>query len=153
MKNTRHYRAFSAVLIFLAGAALIFARPPHAADVIIIHAKAFTVDTAHPWAQAVAVTGGKIVSVGQDAEIEKLRGPGTRVIDAGGRLVLPGFVDCHIHFLDGSLSLGRVNLEGAKDPSEIQQRLRDYAAKHPGNDWVLGRGWDYAMFGAEALPH
>jgi predicted amidohydrolase YtcJ len=101
----------------------------------------------------VAVTDGKIVSVGEDAETEKLRGPGTKVIDAGGRLVLPGFVDCHIHFLDGSLSLGRVNLEGAKDASDIQQRLRDYAAKHPGNDWVLGRGWNYAMFGAEALPH
>ena len=54
--------------------------------------------------------------------------------------------------MDGSLSLGRVNLEGAKDVAEIQQRLRDYAAKHPGNDWLLGRGWDYAMFGAAALP-
>jgi predicted amidohydrolase YtcJ len=75
------------------------------------------------------------------------------VIEAGGHLVLPGFVDCHIHFLDGSLSLGRVNLEGAKDAADIQQRLRDYAAKHPGKDWVLGRGWNYAMFGPEALPH
>ena len=74
------------------------------------------------------------------------------MIDAGGQLVLPGFVDCHIHFLDGSLSLGRVNLEGAKDVADIQQRLREYAAKHPGKDWILGRGWDYAMFGAAALP-
>jgi len=68
-------------------------------------------------------------------------------------LILPGFVDCHIHFIDGSLSLGRVNLAGAKDVADIQQRLRDYAAKHPGKDWVLGRGWNYAMFGSETLPH
>ena len=66
---------------------------------------------------------------------------------------MPGFVDCHIHFIDGSISLGRVNLEGAKDVPDIQQRLRDYAAKHPGTDWLLGRGWDYAMFGAETLPN
>src|SRR5258705_10642337 len=153
MKKTRKYQAVSVVLISLAGAALIFAQPPRAADTIITHGKVFTLDTRHPSAQAVAVADAKIVSVGEDAEIEKLRGPGTKVIDAVGRLVLPGFVDCHIHFLDGSLSLGRVNLEGAKDATDIQQRLRDYAAKHPGQDWVLGRGWNYAMFGAEALPH
>jgi len=153
MKKTRKYQAVSVVLISLAAVVVIFAQPPRAADTIITHGKVFTLDTRHPWAQAVAVADAKIVSVGEDAEIEKLRGPGTKVIDAGGRLVLPGFVDCHIHFLDGSLSLGRVNLEGAKDATDIQQRLRDYAAKHPGQDWVLGRGWNYAMFGAEALPH
>jgi len=75
------------------------------------------------------------------------------VIDAGGKLVLPGFVDCHIHFLDGSFSLGRVNLEGAKDAADIQKRLREYATGHPGDGWILGRGWNYAMFGPEALPH
>jgi predicted amidohydrolase YtcJ len=153
MKRTRKYQAVSAVLISLAAAVVIFAQPPRAADTIITRGQVFTLDGGHPWAQAVAVAGTRIVSVGEDAEIEKLRGPGTKVIDAGGRLVLPGFVDCHIHFLDGSLSLGRVNLEGAKDAADIQQRLRDFAAKHSGKDWVLGRGWNYAMFGAEALPH
>jgi hypothetical protein len=153
MKKTRKYQAFCVVAIGLAAAALMFAAPPRATDTIITHGKVFTLDSQHPWAQAVAMTNGKIVAVGEDTEIEKLRGPGTNVIDAGGRLVLPGFVDCHIHFLDGSLSLGRVNLEGAKDAADIQQRLRDYASKHPGKDWVLGRGWNYAMFGAEALPH
>ncbi len=124
-----------------------------AADTIVLHGRVYTVNAAQPWVQALAIHGDKIVAVGEDSKIEKLRQPGTKVIDAGGRLVLPGFVDCHIHFLDGSLSLGRVNLEGARNPADIQQRLRDYAAKHPGNDWVRGRGWDYAMFGAAALPH
>ena len=153
MKKPCKYRAVSAVLVSLAAAVLIVAQPPRAAETIIIDGKVFTLDAQHPWAQAVAMMGDKIVAVGEDAQIEKLREPGTKVIDAAGRLVLPGFVDCHIHFLDGSLSLGRVNLEGAKDASDIQQRLRDYAAKHPGKDWVLGRGWNYAMFGPEALPH
>lgn len=123
------------------------------ADIIVIHARVYTENPKQQWAQAVAIQGGKIVAVGDDAAIEKMRGMGTKVINAGGKLVLPGFADCHIHFLDGSLSLGRVNLEGAKDAADIQKRLREYASEHPGEDWVLGRGWNYAMFGPEALPH
>jgi len=123
------------------------------ADIIVIHGRVYTENPKQPWAQAVAIHGAKIVAVGDDAAIEKMRGMGTKLINAGGKLVLPGFTDCHIHFLDGSLSLGRVNLEGAKDAADIQKRLRDYAAEHPGEDWILGRGWNYAMFGPEALPH
>ncbi len=123
------------------------------ADIIVIHGRVYTENPKQPWAQAVAIHRGKIVAVGDDPVIERMRGMGTKVIDAGGKLVLPGFVDCHIHFIDGSFSLGRVNLEGAKDPVDIQKRLREYASNHPGDDWVLGRGWNYAMFGPEALPH
>jgi predicted amidohydrolase YtcJ len=123
------------------------------ADTIIARGKVYTGNAEQPWAENVAIHEGKIVAVGDESTVFKLRYAGTEVIEAGGHLVLPGFVDCHIHFIDGSLSLGRVNLEGAKDAADIQQRLRDYAAKHPGKDWVLGRGWNYAMFGAEALPH
>lgn len=122
------------------------------ADTIVIHARIYTLNSKQPWAQALAIRADKIVAVGDDEQIEKYRHPGTKVLDAGGQLVLPGFVDCHVHFMGGSLSLGRVNLEESKDVAEIQERLREYAAKHPGNDWILGRGWDYAMFGAAALP-
>jgi len=124
-----------------------------AADIIVVHGRVYTEDPKQPWAQAVAIYRGKIVAVGTDPEIERRRGMGTKVINAGGKLVLPGFVDCHIHFIDGSFSLGRVNLEGAKDSADIQKRLREYASEHPGDDWILGRGWNYAMFGPEALPH
>jgi len=75
-----------------------------------------------------------------------------KVINAGGKLVLPGFVDCHIHFIDGSFSLGRVNLEGAKDPADIQKRLREYASERPGDDWILGRGWNYAHVRRRGAP-
>ena len=123
------------------------------ADIIVLQGRVYTENPQQPWAQAVAIYRGKIVAVGDDPEIERRRGIGTKVINAGGKLVLPGFVDCHIHFIDGSFSLGRVNLEGAKDPADIQKRLREYAAEHPGDDWILGRGWNYAMFGPEALPN
>jgi predicted amidohydrolase YtcJ len=123
------------------------------ADILIVHAKVYTVDPAKPWGQAVAIRKGKIVAVGHDEEIEKYRGIGTKWIDAGGKLVLPGFTDCHIHFIGGSLGLSRVNLEGAKDVAEIQQRLREYAKQHPEEPWILGRGWDYAMFAPDTLPN
>jgi predicted amidohydrolase YtcJ len=123
------------------------------ADTILINGKVYTENAIQSWAQAVAILGEKIIAVGEDADIEKLRGPATKVIDAGGRLVLPGFVDCHIHFMEGSISLGQANLEGAKNPAEIQHILREYANKHPGNGWILGGGWNYAMFGEENLPN
>jgi len=122
------------------------------ADILIVHAKVYTMDAEKPWAQAVAIRKGKIAAVGRDEEVERYRGIGTKWIDAGGKLVLPGFTDCHVHFLDGSLGLGRISLEGAKDVADLQKRLREYAAQHPGTGWILGRGWNYAMFGAAALP-
>src|SRR5438552_16670293 len=152
-------RAFRVVLQSLplllssAGMARPQGRLVEPADIIVVHGRVYTENPQQPWAQAVAIHRGKIVAVGDEAIVERMRGAGTKMIDAAGKLVLPGFVDCHIHFIEGSLNLGRVNLEGAKDPAEIQKRLREYASGHPGNDWVLGRGWNYAMFGAEALAH
>ena len=144
------------VCVFFFAAAPVTARGSKdakiTADMVVLHGRIYTLNSKQPWAQALAIRGDKIVAVGDDAAIGKFRGSETKVIDAAGQLVLPGFVDGHIHFMDGSLSLGRVNLDGAKDVAEIQQRLRDYAAKHPGKDWLLGRGWDYAMFGAATLP-
>src|SRR5277367_6979279 len=77
------------------------------ADSLILHGRVYTVSASKPWAEAIAIRGEKIIAVGDNTDIEKLRGANTKVIDAGGRLVLPGFTDCHIHFLKGSISLGQ----------------------------------------------
>lgn len=122
------------------------------ADILILHAKVYTLNPQMPWAQAVAIRHGKIVAVGRDEVVGKMRGIGTHVIDAGGKLVLPGFTDCHVHFLEGSVALGQVSLDGLTTIEEIQKRLKQYAAEHPGNSWILGRGWNYAVFGEVALP-
>jgi predicted amidohydrolase YtcJ len=147
---------FFLLFLFFCAAATAHAKNPKetksGADTIILHGRVYTLNPKQAWAQALAIRADRIVAVGDDAAIEKFRHPGTKVIDAAGQLVMPGFVDCHIHFMDGALSLGRVNLEGAKDVPDIQLRLRDYVSQHPGTDWLLGRGWDYAMFGAAALP-
>jgi predicted amidohydrolase YtcJ len=155
MKNSTLRVIARSFLLFLCVTSLSRAqgRIVEPADIIIVHGRVYTEDPKQPWAQAVAIYKGKIVAVGDDPEVERMRGMGTKVINAGGKLVLPGFVDCHVHFIDGAFSLGRVNLEGARDPADIQKRLREYAAEHPGDDWILGRGWNYAMFGSETLPH
>jgi predicted amidohydrolase YtcJ len=126
------------------------------ADVIVTNARIYTVNPQQKWAEAIAIRGDKIVAVGERKQIEALRGPATRVIDAGQRLLLPGFTDCHIHFMDGSLGLTRVDLNGATTVAEIQKRVKAYADAHPArpNDaWIQGMGWTYPTFGSIALPN
>ena len=109
------------------------------AEILIVHAKVYTLDPQKPWAQAIAIRDGKVQAVGSDEEVERFRGIGTKRIDAGGKLVLPGFTDCHVHFLNGSLGLSRVHLEGSKDVAQLKKRMGEYAAKHQGTDWIQGR--------------
>jgi len=139
-------------LAILAPALPLAGQVAQPADAVLVHARIYTVNARQPWAEALAIRGGNLVAVGTEAEIRKYRGPSTRVIDAGGRLVLPGFTDCHIHFMDGSLSLERINVEDVKTIAGIQQRVKEFAAAHPRDPWILGRGWSYDVFGKAALP-
>jgi predicted amidohydrolase YtcJ len=122
------------------------------ADTIILHAKIYTLSGKQPWAEALAIKGDKILAVGSDQDIQTYRGSSTKVVDAGGHLVLPGFEDCHIHFMDGSLGLVEVDLSGASSVAEIQRRVIAYAASHPKEPWITGMGWTYPTFGPAALP-
>jgi predicted amidohydrolase YtcJ len=126
---------------------------PKAADVVVINARIYTVNPQQPWAEALAIAGHKIIAVGSAREITPRRGPDTKVIDVKGRLVLPGFRDCHIHFLDGSLSLLQVNLDEERTIADIQRQVKAYSAAHPNLPWVLGRGWLYTAFVPSGLPH
>ena len=134
------------VLAIVCLSQLVFAQSVQPADIILINAHVYTVNPRQPWAEAVAIRGDRLIALGNAAEIAAYRGASTQVIDAGGRLVLPGFTDCHNHFLDGSLSLLQVNLDDARTIAEIQQRVKEYAAAHPELPWVLGRGWNYTVF-------
>ena len=140
----------AACFAFSSAAAAKYSTAP--ADSILLNARIYTVNPRQPWAEALAIRGDKIVAVGSAKQIAAYRGPSTHVLDAKNRLVLPGFTDCHIHFMDGSLSLGRVNVEGAKNVEEIQKKVKEFAEAHPSAPWILGRGWSYPAFGAAALP-
>ncbi|MBI2683172.1 MAG: amidohydrolase [Acidobacteriales bacterium] len=126
-----------------------------APDMIITHARVYTVNPAQPWAEAVAIRDGKFIAVGSTQDIEKLRAPKTRILNAQRHIVLPGLTDSHIHFLEGSLALTKLQLEETKSVEQIQSALRKYARTHPpGTDpWIIGRGWTYAEFGAAGMPH
>ena len=141
---------FLTILSLPASAAWGQAKPP--ADTVVVNARIYTVNSQQPWAEALAISGDKIVAVGSAKDIAAYRSPSTKVIDAGGRLVLPGFTDAHIHFLEGSVTLLRAHLEDAKTVTDIQKLVKDFADKHPDSPWILGRGWTYPTFGAAALP-
>lgn len=146
-------KALVVVVAFFVTSLAATAQPvANVADVIVSNAKVYTVNSAQPWAEAVAVRDGKVVAVGTNFEVMKLRGPATRVIDAKGHLVLPGFGDAHVHFMEGSLMLLGVKLDDTKTIPQIQQRVKEFAASHPGDGWIQGMGWSYDIFGQEALP-
>src|SRR5712692_10678983 len=120
LPQSRLYVAFLLASMFLIKTAMASDAPAPTADVIVINARIYTVNPQQKWAEAIAIRGDKIVAVGERNQVEALRSPATKVIDAGQRLLLPGFTDCHIHFMDGSLGLTRFDLNGATTVAEIQ---------------------------------
>ncbi len=122
------------------------------ADLVITNANIRTMDAKRTVAKSIAVLNGKIIAIGSDADTKTLIGPKTRVIDAGGKLVLPGFNDAHVHFLETGRQLSSVDLRTAKTPAEFVQRIKDFAAKLPKGEWVLGGNWDHENWTPNDLP-
>jgi predicted amidohydrolase YtcJ len=143
-------KQFAISLLLLCAPLLAQQRP--AADLIITNAKVWTVDAGRPQAEAVAVLGDRIVSVGTSTEIDAWRGADTKIIDAAGKLVLPGFNDSHVHFVDGSSSLTEVQLKYARSLQDFAQRLGDYARQLPKGEWVTGGNWDEESFTTPEIP-
>ena len=122
------------------------------ADLLITNAIVRTMDADQSVAAEVAIHGNRIAAVGVAGELRGLAGPCTRIIDAGGALVLPGFNDAHVHFLMGGFSLGQVDLRGARSPEEFTELLRVHAAKVPDGQWILGGEWDHERWPGAPLP-
>jgi predicted amidohydrolase YtcJ len=123
-----------------------------AADLTVSHAKIWTIDKSRPTAEAVAVLGERIVAVGSEAEVDLWRGPRTRVIDAEGKLLLPGFNDAHVHFVSGGMQLDNVQLYDAKSPEEFARRIGERARSTPKGQWILGGDWDDTKWNPPNLP-
>jgi len=100
---------------------------------------------ARPAASAVAVAAGRVLAVGEDSDVTGVIGPATRVIDAGGRALLPGFQDAHVHPPQAGLERMRCDLNDV-DPSAYLDTIRAYAESHPSEEWILGGGWAMAAF-------
>lgn len=123
-----------------------------AADLIITNAKVWTVDKSMPLAQAVAVLGDRIVAVGSSTDIEAWHGPHTDLIDAGGKLLLPGFNDAHVHFVSGGKQLDSIQLNDASSPEEFARRIGDRAKVTPKGQWILGGNWDETKWNPPNMP-
>ena len=121
------------------------------ADTIVI-GKIWTGDAGRPLAQALAVQGDSIVAVGDSAEILGRAGSSTNVIRAPGGLVVPGFMDDHVHLFMGGNQLASVDLRDAKTPEEFTRRIGAFAKTLPRGEWILGGSWDHELWPGTPLP-
>jgi predicted amidohydrolase YtcJ len=117
----------------------------------VVNARVWTGDPRRPWADALAVRGERIELVGSSAAVKKLAGPATRVVDAGGKMLVPGFTDAHVHFVDGGFRLSSVQLRDAKTAAEFTARIKAFAATVPRGTWITGGDWDHTAWGG-TLP-
>lgn len=128
-------------------AALALATAPVAAqgggpaDLVLRHGKVATVDDRVPVAQAVAIKGGRILAVGSDAEIDRLVGPATRVIDLNGRLAVPGFIEGHGHYLGLGAAKMQLDLTKARNFDDIVAMVAEAVKQAKPGEWIVGRGW------------
>jgi predicted amidohydrolase YtcJ len=127
-------------------------KPVLAPNLIFINAAVRTMDEARPKAEAIAICGKRIAAVGPSAELRALAGPQTRIVDAGGKSVLPGFNDAHVHWLSGGYSITNVDLRNAPSPAEMARHIGEFANKIPKGRWILGGDWDHEKWLGAPLP-
>jgi len=133
------------VFLLLALSAPLVAQQP--ATLVVTNAKIMTMDPRHPRVEALAARGEWIVALGTVSEIQKLVGPQTRVVDARGRLVVPGFNDSHAHFGGGSAGLRSLNLYGVNSLAEVQRLVAERVAKAKPGEWITGSRYDHTLWG------
>jgi len=122
------------------------------ADLIITNGNIWTGNTSQTYANCMAIKDGKILAIGDLKEISTFQTEDTKTLNLGGKMVTPGFIDCHVHLMTGGRSLLSVELKDAKTPEEFSQRVGDFAKTQKAGDWILEGNWDHTLWGGE-LPH
>jgi predicted amidohydrolase YtcJ len=123
------------------------------ADVVLRNARIYTVDASRPWASAVALKEGRIAFVGTEQESKRLEGVGTRVIDLGGKVVLPAFGDAHAHPAFGGISYSRCSLHEGESAEDYAKIISGCLARTPGSGVIYGVGWRDGYFPPNGVPH
>ena len=113
------------------------------AQFIIYNANVFTAGQSAAKVEAAAILGNRILRIGSNEDCLALQGPGTRVIDAGGRTLMPGFIDSHFHMVYGALNMDGMQLEPVTNYQDLSRVITEYAAKHPDDPWLPGTGLRY----------
>jgi len=122
------------------------------ADLVLYNGNIYTMDQARPHVQAVAIVGNRIAAVGDDTQILCLLAPGGETIDLGGRTVVPGLTDCHVHFVEYALRLTRIDLSGIVSRAEAVRLVAERARTARPGEWVLGGGWDRNLWDDTGFP-
>ena len=120
-------------------------------SIVIINARIWTGNTAQPWAESIAVSGDSLIFVGDTEGGKKLIGSATKVIDAQGQMVVPGFIDSHVHIMDGAFSLTSVQVRDVKTKEDFIKGIAEYAKTMPSGAWITGGTWDHQNWGG-VLP-
>jgi predicted amidohydrolase YtcJ len=139
-------------LLTVAALAACAQTPPARPADLVVYGRVWTGDSARPWAGAVAVAGDTVQAVGDSAAIAALAGPSTRVLANGAAMVVPGFMDGHLHFTDGGFQLASVDLRPASSPEEFIARLKAFASERRPGEWILGGDWDHERWPGAPLP-
>lgn len=126
--------------------------PQTSASLVISGARVWTGDPRQPWAEAVACRGETIVAVGSATDVVPWMGAKTSVIQAPGKMLVPGFIDSHVHLLAGGSALASVQLRDATTPEAFTERIAEFAETLQPGEWILGGAWDHTLWGGE-LPH
>src|SRR5262245_40024427 len=138
-------RGFAAIAL-IAPLSIRAAQPELRADLVLVHGSVYTVDAARSWASAVAIRGGRIAYVGDDAGARALAGPRTSLVDLGGAMLLPGFVDAHVHPISGGLQSRQCDLTDLATAVAVLAQIAKCAAARPEAPWLLGGGWALPLF-------
>src|SRR5919197_255885 len=139
-------------LLLLAFSHRLASQTPSTPADLVVFGRVWTGDSARPWAQGVAVAGDTIAAIGDSIRIRSAVGPQTRVLSNGKAMVVPGFMDGHVHFLSGGFQLASVDLRTADSPAEFIRRLQRYAANLKPGEWILGGDWDHERWQGSPLP-
>jgi len=121
-------------------------------NLALVNGKIWTGDYGRPWAEAVAVRGDRIIAVGTTADVRKLASAGMKLVDLGGSLVLPGFIDSHTHFLAGGFALKSIQLREARSREDFVSRVAAKAREFGRGSWILNGDWDHQQFDPPELP-
>lgn len=139
------------VMALLSVAACQRQAPADVASLVVVDARVWTGDSDNPWAEAVAVVGDVIIAVGSADQISAYVGEETQILLADGSMLTPGFIDTHVHFVDGGAALASVQLRDASTPEEFTRRIAAFADTIEPGEWILGGTWDHENWGGE-LP-
>ncbi|XP_017433234.1 protein LONG AFTER FAR-RED 3 isoform X3 [Vigna angularis] len=112
------------------------------ADLVLRNGVIYTSDDSLPFAESMAVANGRVLRVGNHSFVKELEGYGTQVLDLGGKVVVPGFIDSHVHFIPGGLQMMQVELRGVSKKEEFVRRIKDAAQSSKQGSWILGGGWN-----------